>query len=1242
MPALQPGEVLHYWFGPEGCGVRAVLWIQGLRPDDPKQGAGEEIARLFGPWIQAWGGDLSGGEVPSAWQETPEGLVALVILFGAFPRLAYAGTAEMFAYDPLAQRYASTALTHYTSSSESSFPWQFSLFCHLAYVQSEDLGSATAAAADIVRLSEEVTRGASDNTLSIGKGIYRYFYQAVAKPAISLLRQFGRDPQRNVLLGRTSTSAEVGWLKTKKAIPEWARPAAPARHLPKAFSAQALEPPRLRILVLHGRPQSAQSFKKLTKGAFAALRQTAELVFADAPHAGGAGGRAWWDAVTDSEGGMRYVGLGASLAHLQDFVASAGPFDGVLGFSQGACLAAILAALPPEQRGGLNFRFFILISGFYCRDAERISLHLEGCPERHAPPPAIAPRRNSIHAPSFHIRGIGDAKVEAWRAQALRDCFVDAREATHAGGHLAVDQWPMADVVQWTRQFESSEALVTPGVGSHDAVRGIVAESPFELRCEALRRLPRLPTEGGTEVGVPDVPNKFFRCADVRDSPLWLRICRRAPIFERHGLTQVEAQMFVIEAVAARGEVVLEDLFLLAWHLYPFPGLRVQHRQEPKDPKLRPETRQWGQNEGKGFLWLFRAAWEVASPALRKEQLQNLVACGSWGDMAQLGFFAATGAARGWALDGTEGAVRDASLTEALLSEVAEAFARQLHQDSVLAAKVIAEVSADESRTDGAALQIARILDASSGRYTLPSDCVRFAPRFGSAVQRAGGLALRVASLLYELRNGVTVTDRERFRARLDADYRGVLRRVTHCLDLHSAKRLEDLRRQEKEIWSRAFLSEEEFERMRRSPLSDAIRHPIPQPVEVAPASELAPLYDFLNSGSCLQPNTLGDMTFDRGTVTTDRRLDLCKQVIGPAGITGLFDALAKDRESQRHVQHLLLGNNICGVELPRKVAEYIRSGNSQLTTWYIAGNRLTGDSLAPLCEVLETDNQVKQLWLKRNPLHVEGAQRLARLLSANSCLQVLDVSFCGLLDAGAEALVQALKNGNRSVRHLYLDANGLSEAAATLLAGYLAAEGARLESLSMGLNRLYDGGAKALADVLAQQTSLQKFCVASAGIGPLGVEALAGALRTNRDLVELDVGFLKATAATGELPNRAEDRGCGALAAALAENSTLRALKLNHNAVGLDGRRALHKALCGEYPNRTLVALEVEQYGMPHELPFLRDELAAALARNLAGLTDLERTAVQSALRPHHLSEIASVYRLGNVYSPGPPADNV
>lgn len=79
--------------------------------------------------------------------------------------------------------------------------------------------------------------------------------------------------------------------------------------------------------------------------------------------------RAWWNH-TDNE----YRGWAESVAYLTQMFREHGPFDGVLGFSQGACAAALLAAsierpenapyvCEPIQTEPL--RFVICVSGFY-------------------------------------------------------------------------------------------------------------------------------------------------------------------------------------------------------------------------------------------------------------------------------------------------------------------------------------------------------------------------------------------------------------------------------------------------------------------------------------------------------------------------------------------------------------------------------------------------------------------------------------------------------------------------------------------------------------------------------------------------------------------------------------------------------------------------------------------------------------------------------------------------------------
>ncbi|XVF59075.1 hypothetical protein PTKIN_Ptkin07bG0245600 [Pterospermum kingtungense] len=123
-----------------------------------------------------------------------------------------------------------------------------------------------------------------------------------------------------------------------------------------------------RILCLHGFRTSAQILKKIV------FRwPVLDLVFLDAPFL--AQGKSdiegifdppyfeWFQANQDFS---EYTNFEECLAYIEDYMIKNGPFDGFLGFSQGAVLSA---ALPGTQRDGVvltqlpKIKFLIIISG---------------------------------------------------------------------------------------------------------------------------------------------------------------------------------------------------------------------------------------------------------------------------------------------------------------------------------------------------------------------------------------------------------------------------------------------------------------------------------------------------------------------------------------------------------------------------------------------------------------------------------------------------------------------------------------------------------------------------------------------------------------------------------------------------------------------------------------------------------------------------------------------------------------
>lgn len=394
--------------------------------------------------------------------------------------------------------------------------------------------------------------------------------------------------------------------------------------------------------------------------------------------------------------------------------------------------------------------------------------------------------------------------------------------------------------------------------------------------------------------------------------------------------------------------------------------------------------------------------------------------------------------------------------------------------------------------------------------------------------------------------------------------------------------------------------------------LSVEVVRPRPVPVVPCPLDELQPLLTFLETGD----KAFAPAPFPRGTVMPDGRLDLCKQVVGPAGIGPLLDGL----DGNAHVERLLLGNNVVGATGAARIAAFIANRNSHVRVWYLAGNELDADAIQPLCDALATAPEVEGLWLKRNPLGPAGAVPLAELLATDPPLLTLDLVNTGLLDAGVETLTPALLTNTR-LRHLYVGTNGLGPLAAEGLAEVLRAN--RLTSLYVDCNRLGDAGVQALAVGLMENTSLTRLSLASNRIGPAGMAALADALRSHPSLAFLNLGWTRATDAVHEAGNQLGDEGAAVVAELLRANAVLSALDLSHNGISQDGLDLLTDAL---ESNATLVDLRCAQRGgatNADRMARLRGRVGGNLVRR--GLVADEVEAIRT---PGPARDVLSVYR--------------
>lgn len=123
------------------------------------------------------------------WADTPDGMLALLILLDQFQRNAFRGTVRMYATDPLARHFARMAQS---AGHMKAVDVDLRLFFCLPFSHSEN--------ADHQNVSISLNAQLGQPWLAHALG-HR-----------EIIRRFGRFPHRNSLLGRASTPEEQSFL----------------------------------------------------------------------------------------------------------------------------------------------------------------------------------------------------------------------------------------------------------------------------------------------------------------------------------------------------------------------------------------------------------------------------------------------------------------------------------------------------------------------------------------------------------------------------------------------------------------------------------------------------------------------------------------------------------------------------------------------------------------------------------------------------------------------------------------------------------------------------------------------------------------------------------------------------------------------------------------------------------------------------------------------------------------------
>ncbi|KAK1134772.1 hypothetical protein K0M31_007543 [Melipona bicolor] len=190
---------------------------------------------------------------------------------------------------------------------------------------------------------------------------------------------------------------------------------------------------KLRILAIHGYAQSDVIFKSKLGSMRKGFKKEVDFIFLRAPHKVSMKNNfnidveeeayGWWFNTEDhifkaTVPSNLAVGFEDSVAVIEKAFQESGPFDGILGFSQGAAFATLLCFMQEKNLLQIKFDFGIIISGF-----------------KSLCTPHAVYYNGKINIPSLHIYGKTDQVIPTERTEEICKMFINKTNIIHEGGH---------------------------------------------------------------------------------------------------------------------------------------------------------------------------------------------------------------------------------------------------------------------------------------------------------------------------------------------------------------------------------------------------------------------------------------------------------------------------------------------------------------------------------------------------------------------------------------------------------------------------------------------------------------------------------------------------------------------------------------------------------------------------------------------------------------------------------------
>lgn len=189
-------ELLSFWFGDLGhadlpTSDRTNLWF-GENPT-----LKDVMVKTFGKDFEA---AKDGGL--KEWADTPRGRLALIILLDQFSRSLYRNSENAFKHDKTAQELCIEGLK---DKMDQHLTLIERVFFYMPLVHAED--------EKIQDQSIQLFQHLVSLSMSETTQVYQLFL-AYAYAHFRVIKEFGRFPQRNSILGRKSTAEEIAFLKS--------------------------------------------------------------------------------------------------------------------------------------------------------------------------------------------------------------------------------------------------------------------------------------------------------------------------------------------------------------------------------------------------------------------------------------------------------------------------------------------------------------------------------------------------------------------------------------------------------------------------------------------------------------------------------------------------------------------------------------------------------------------------------------------------------------------------------------------------------------------------------------------------------------------------------------------------------------------------------------------------------------------------------------------------------------------